>query len=129
MTNFIGRNELYLLDLACVPIDQAYPEAFGIYHVGSSTQKKEWRDVDLRMIFRDEDFYKLLPGLTEENWNTHARFNFLNTTISIYLQKASGLPVDFQFQSHTESQRDYEGHHRSAMGIRSRSYLNGDTVV
>lgn len=115
--NFIGAPGFFLLNQACRIVWEAYPEAFGLYLVGSSLRRRSYRDVDLRLILPDEDYKKLFPGISSNGW-LHPLWSLTCSSISLYLSKASNLPIDFQIQSQTEANRDYPaGHPRSAIGL------------
>lgn len=102
-------------------------DAFGtsnVYHVGSSMgeNKKDWRDVDVRVLL-DIDEWKSL-GLREpgENLcNTHGdpKWRALCIVFSMYGQHVTGLPIDLQIQRLPEANAMYsakDGHPRSYMG-------------
>ena len=61
------------------------------YLVGSVARDEAWRDVDMRMMLYDDHPYLTLPGLQA-----------LNVAMSLWGQRATGLPVDFQFQGNTD---------------------------
>jgi len=85
--------------------------SFGMhtYHVGSSLERPDWRDVDLRCILDDAD-YDVLIGANK------TKLKFLNVAISEWLAARSGLPVDFQFQRQTEANAEFKGR-RNAVGF------------
>jgi len=85
--------ELYRLSTACVPIC----EVFGRppYLVGSVLARRDYRDVDLRLILDDDDFARRFPD--------RISLRFLNALISEQLARTTALPIDFQFQSWTEN--------------------------
>lgn len=73
--------------------------AFGeyAYHVGSSSlQKTGWRDVDVRIILDDDRFEALFgkqpPG------RTHAFWQSMMVAFSLWGERVTGLPIDFQIQ-------------------------------
>jgi hypothetical protein len=116
--NFIGAPGFFLLNQACRCVWEAFPEAYGVYLVGSSLVRRDFRDVDLRCIMADEDFEKLFPGAGTNTW-LHPRWSLVCSSIAEHLSKASGLPIDFQIQRQSESNRDYpvKEHPRSAVGL------------
>jgi hypothetical protein len=116
--NFIGAPGFFLLNQACRMVDEAYPDALGLYLVGSSLTKRNFRDVDLRLILLDADYAAMFPGIGNNGW-LHPRWSLVCSSIALYLSKASGLPVDFQFQAQGEANREYpqDGHPRCAMGM------------
>lgn len=71
--------------------------AFGSmpYLVGSVARAEPWRDVDVRCILDDGDAL-LDPPM---------RLAGLSAAVSFWAQRATGLPVDFQFQSRREANK------------------------
>lgn len=93
---------------------RAVRNAFGghvPYHVGSSLTTADFRDVDVRLMLDDDDVAAL-----DRIVNRRA----LGVAFSIWGQKATGLPIDFQVQSTTEGNA-IEGTRRHALGIREAS--------
>lgn len=70
------------------------------YHVGSSLERSDWRDVDVRLILDDESFDALGDILDIRR---------LNFTVSIWGESVAGLPIDFQVQRMTEANREFNG--------------------
>lgn len=77
--------------------------AFGetAYVVGSSTESKQWRDVDVRMIFDDDDWMRWI-GRIEVGHRMIAPWHVLCTALSVWGREFTGLPIDFQFQRRDE---------------------------
>jgi len=114
--NYLGAPESFELNMAANALNQAYPEAVGCFHVGSSITRRDYRDVDVRMILHDDDFERMFPGLKGNGW-LDARFSLLCASISCWLKARTGLPIGFQFQSMTEANRDYPDGERNALGL------------
>ncbi|HEV2173140.1 MAG TPA: hypothetical protein VGR71_06220 [Nitrospira sp.] len=98
--NYIGAPEMFNLNAACCVIRDAFPDTFGCYLVGSSLEKRDYRDVDIRCIVPDEEYEKMFPGGIKPEW-TDAKWSLLCASISEWLRARTGLPVDFQFQQMT----------------------------
>jgi hypothetical protein len=100
-------------------IDQAFPESWGVYLVGSCITKPDYRDVDVRCILPDDAFDQLFPASPTANAHWEPRWSLLSAAISDYLAKATGLPIDFQFQRATAANARYPGrqHPRMALGF------------
>lgn len=79
---------------------------YGIFHVGSSLTRADWRDVDVRTMLQDEEFDRLFGG-------NRLRLKFLNVTISEWLTARTGLPVDFQFQRASDANAEFGGRPRN----------------
>lgn len=78
------------------------------YHVGSSLFKGDYRDVDVRVMMPDETFAQFDELLNVQR---------LNLALSLWGQKATGLPIDCQIQSITEGNGEHGGKPRSALGL------------
>jgi hypothetical protein len=123
--NYIGAPEFFDLNQACRVIVDAYGAR--LYLVGSSLVKRDYRDVDLRLILPDEDFAAMFPGLSVRTlsgvWlvctrpDHDARWSLMCSSISLYLSKHSGLKVDFQVQQMKAANAEYPNEQRCAVGI------------
>ncbi len=92
----------FSLDDACRVINAAFRDewdGFGAYHVGSSLARRDYHDVDVRFILRDEAFQKVFGNKAQYS----VSLQFLNAAISTWLAARTGLPIDFQFQSQTQA--------------------------
>ena len=78
------------------------------YHVGSSLVRPNWRDVDVRVMVPD-DVYAQMEALFD--------MRRLNLALSLWGQKATGLPIDCQVQSISEGNGKYGDQRRSALGL------------
>jgi len=89
------------------------------FHVGSSlTQKSGWRDVDVRLILRDEVY--ALMGLGKPNFPfRNGKWVALCLAFSALGKEMTGLPIDFQIQQMTRANEEYPraDHPRSALGV------------
>ena len=112
----VGAPAIFLLELACKPINQAFG-GYGCYLVGSSLERADWRDIDIRFIMSDEEFDVLFPGTRKNRtWEFDPRWLLLTTALSAHLSKATGLPIDFQFQPQTHANERHKGR-RHALGL------------
>lgn len=115
--SYIGAPACFALQQACQHVNQAF-DSYGCYVVGSALERKDWRDIDVRMIMADEEFYKLFPdAMPNGNWEFDSRWLLMTISISQWLSKMSGLPVDFQFQPQTHANEYHKGL-RNAVGLR-----------
>ena len=64
-------------------------EPYGLYLVGSSLNKPDFRDVDVRHILSNDDFLKLYSVID---------VGYFNHAMSLWGQKTTGLPIDYQIQ-------------------------------
>jgi hypothetical protein len=94
-------------------------DAFGAipYHVGSSVENKNWRDVDVRLILSDKVYDELElgdPKYPHEN----LKWCSLCLAYSILGKQITGLPIDFQIQQQSLANKSFEGT-RSALYLSS----------
>jgi len=118
--NHVGAPAIFQLDLACRQICEAFG-LYGCYLVGSALQRPDWRDVDVRFIMPDEEFARLFPDAVifpdgNGAWEQDPRWCLLVVSISAWLSKITGLPVDFQFQPQTHANACHKGI-RNAIGL------------
>lgn len=118
---------LYLHDFG-----QLILEAFGEipYHVGSSmpgSGRPSWRDVDVRLILRDERYAAEGYGDPERPHDS-AKWVAMVKAFSLLGWKMTGLPIDFQIQQRTQANKEYgsdePGHARSALFSLTQSHSN-----
>jgi hypothetical protein len=114
---YIGAPAVFALELECKHINEAFGD-YGCYIVGSSLHRPDWRDVDVRYIMKDEEFAKLFPD-AGQNWEMDTRWLLLTVSISEYLSKRTGLPIDFQIQPQTHANERHPKP-RSATGLTIR---------
>jgi hypothetical protein len=100
---------------------QSLLDSFGehAYLVGSVARAEPWRDVDVRMMLdADEPLHCItLPG------RQHT-LQALNVALSTWGQRATGLPIDFQFQDTDEANAEHGGEVRNALFVRSPGHPN-----
>lgn len=114
--SYIGAPKVFALELACREVCDAF-EGYGCYIVGSSLERPDWRDVDVRFIMDNKDFDALFPDATENLWEQDSRWLLLTTSISARLSQLTGLPVDFQFQRQSHANDKHKGL-RHPVGLR-----------
>lgn len=85
------------------------------YLVGSALEKKQWRDVDVRLILNDDEYKRM--GLGEPN-DAHRNEKWVSLVLAYSaLGKAmTGLPIDFQIQQQSDANTRYGDRPRSALG-------------
>lgn len=96
--NYLTVSENAALKLACEPINRAFGGGYGIYHVGSSITRHDYRDVDVRLILDDAEFERLF-GTGKKSPSTLDLWFLMCWAISEWMKHRTGLPVDFQIQS------------------------------
>lgn len=112
--SYLTTAEFSRLNHACLPV----AEAFGghCYLVGSSLERDDYRDLDVRVILADEEFDRTFPNVRV--------WSLLCLSVTEYLQRVSGLPVDFQVQRMTEANERHQGS-RNPIGTRARWFAGG----
>lgn len=112
-------SDLWRLDQACRPIEQAFGDEWTTYLVGSVEQGKEYRDVDVRTILPDEEFDAVF-GERPLLWDAFC----LGQTA--WLTQQTGLPIDYQVQRATEANEKHAGKPRNPLGrARGRRFAGG----
>lgn len=119
--NYVGAPAIFALEAACQQINDAF-KGYGCFLVGSTLQRPDWRDVDVRLIMSDEDFADLFPDAYPHSamWEHDPRWLLMTIAITNHLRALTGLPVDFQFQPATFANEWHKGQ-RSALGMRVQS--------
>lgn len=81
------------------------------YHVGSSLDRKDWRDVDVRLILPDDEFQQMFGRI--QNY-ANPKMAAITLAFCALGREMTGLPIDFQIQSQTWANTHYP-HKRSAL--------------
>lgn len=119
--SYVGAPAIFRLELACRQINEAFSGSkisFGhCYLVGSSLERPDWRDIDVRFVMGDDDFDTLFPDAHPNgSWEMDPRWLLMTASISAWLSQQTGLPVDFQFQPMTFANKWHKGQ-RNAIGM------------
>ena len=110
--------EFCRLNNACMVITEHFGHS--PYLVGSATETRDYKDVDVRLILPDDEFDAVFPN--GRLWSA------LCLGLSAYLSQASGLPVDFQVQRQTEANAKFDKP-RNPIGTRARWFAGlGDAT-
>lgn len=117
--NYVPAPHFYNLNQACALVQQAFArECVGIFLCGSSITRRDFRDVDVRMMMWDAEFDRFFKD--PEAGYLNPLWSLLCTTLSAYLSQQSGLPVDFQIQRMTQANEAHsrkDGHDRQSLGM------------
>ena len=111
--NYVPAPQMFLLEQACRLVNSAYGSV--CYLVGSALHRRDYRDVDVRLILADEEFARAFPGITERV-GSHPLWSLTCLTISEHLSKQTRLPIDFQIQQRTRANAEHDLP-RSALGM------------
>ena len=112
--SFLPAPHAFHLEHACAMIHQAFGDC--PYLVGSCLMKRDYRDVDVRLILSDEQFAHHFPACGDHP-ERHALWSLMCSTISDWLSKRTGLPIDFQIQQRTAANKMYPRRPRRPMGL------------
>ena len=82
------------------------------YHVGSSLDRKDWRDVDVRVILPDDEYEAMFGKVANY---TNPKVAAITSAFSELGKAMTGLPIDFQIQRTSHANEKYPGK-RSALG-------------
>ena len=114
--NYIPAPHFYNLNQAVALINRAFG-GFGCYLVGSSRERRDYRDVDVRLILSDAEYDHLFRSSDGQGW-VNPLWSLMCTSISLWLKQQTDLPVDFQIQRQTQANADHPGvGNRAALGI------------
>lgn len=126
--SFLSTLEFARLEHACTVVATAFGHR--PYLVGSSTERRDFRDVDLRLILPDDEFdYLFGPTVPNEAWQSKWAFpgglwGLVCMSIAQYLSDVSGLPIDFQIQRQSDANAKFDGP-RNPMGHGLRQFAGG----
>lgn len=117
---YVGAPACFELELVAKELRAAFANdgIGGLYLVGSALERPDWRDVDVRFMLADEEFQRLFPdaNLHTGNWEFDPRWLIMTTSISAWMSKRTGLPIDFQFQPTSHANERHKGR-RNALGL------------
>ena len=110
MGKLLHSEQQLLADWAVQVNEMFTQDGFGPYQVGSSLDKdKQHRDIDLRVMLPTKDFKRLQKIMNIDR---------LNLAVSLWGQKVTGMPIDFQVQ-------DLEYANKKHTGMRSAVWIGG----
>lgn len=115
--NYLLHTDQQLLHDWAYGLKDVFVKSYGPFHVGSSLSSPTFRDVDVRQILPDEVYDKLAELLDIEQ---------LGIAFSLYGQKMTGLPIDYQVQRMSDANSEYSTV-RSSLAIKmTRKFEAGD---
>lgn len=94
------------------------------YLVGSALERRDHRDVDVRVILADDEFEQRFGS--EVDWRSNRALKAMNLAFSALGQEMTGLPVDFQVEQMTDANASNPTGARNALGIDIRVLMAGD---
>jgi hypothetical protein len=99
---YISVPDMYRLKVAGMHLSKVFNASPML--VGSALTKRDYRDVDIRMILPDSEFEGMFPN--------KAWLMLANAALTDWMAKSTGLPIDFQFQGMTEANAEFDGPRR-----------------
>lgn len=116
--HYLTVSEFYRLNIACHVLWDAFPETVGVFLVGSSLHRRDFRDVDIRLMLPKQPYEMLFPD-APANPQGHAAWDLICVSISDLLARQCGLPIDFQIQEMDWANEKFtaEHHTRNAVGL------------
>lgn len=119
--NWIPAPAYFNLNMACIAVNKAFSEhGYGCYLVGSALQKRDYRDVDVRFIMQDDAWDRMFGVERANRPDLHPLWSLMCSGIACWLQKQTGLPVDFQIQKAAIANEEFsqkDGHVREPLGV------------
>lgn len=100
-SNYLTLVQLNSLRSAVQPLIDVWRQPVCL--VGSSLERADFRDVDLRMILPDKKIAR--------HFHQHGSLLLTNHIISAWLTQQVALPIDFQFQPRTEADAEQGERH------------------
>lgn len=114
--NYVPAPHFYNLNQACALINRAFG-GVGCYLVGSSLVRRDYRDVDVRLMLADEEYDHLFRQPDGGGW-LNPLWSLMCTSISLWLRQQTDLPIDFQIQRMTQANADHkDAPRRAALGV------------
>lgn len=112
-SDFIGMPHMPKLDRFGEIVFQAF--AARAYIVGSALTRRDWRDLDVRVILPDDRFEQLFGA--ETDWRKNPRLAAVATAFAALANQMTSLPVDFGIDQMTEANEDPNSSFRRALGV------------
>ena len=112
--SYLGALESVRLDAACLLVADAFGETCWL--VGSATESRDYRDVDVRIIL-DDSAYESVFGACPPSLSPLRCL--LGASISAYLSQQTDMRIDFQIQKRSDVKESDWNKTRVAMGWRT----------
>lgn len=113
--------QMWVLDEACKPIRDGFGDT--PYLVGTAVERKEYRDVDVRLILKDKKFRRLKAAIGLDG------IALLGLLIGEHLAARTGMPIDFQIQEQTAANHHHGNKMRNPLGLRELINYRGDAPL
>lgn len=87
------------------------------YQVGSSLDRKDWRDVDVRLILPDDEFAERFGDIFRSS-ETDPKLGAITLAFAALGKQMTGLPIDFQIQPQSHANKLYPGPRSALIEVR-----------
>lgn len=119
---YVGPPAIFKLEQCCWQLNQAWShlDSFGCFLVGSCLERPDFRDVDVRMILKDDVFQREFPdvySIDSAVWEHDPKWLIMTVSIAGWLREQTGLPIDFQFQPQSFANK-WHNNERHSIGMR-----------
>ena len=94
------------------------------YHVGSSLDRKDWRDVDVRLILPDDEFTARFG--TNQSSTANPKLAAVTLAFAALGSDMTGLPIDFQIQPQSWANEHYPFRRSALIEVDARHFA-GET--
>lgn len=111
--HWIGAPAFFNLDQQCRVLVEAY--GWNVYLVGSALERRDHRDVDIRVILENDVFDRMFPG-AHPSPERNALWSVTCAAMSEWLGAHTHLPIDFQIQRQAQANAMFAGT-RIALGV------------
>lgn len=111
----LGADELDRLDHASLIVDRAFDSR--AYLVGSCLEHPHWRDVDVRVVLADDEYAHLFRCGLGSTMRADPMWSLICASVSEYLSRLTGLPIDFQVQQRTYATEKFGARKRVPLGL------------
>lgn len=105
--HYLSTVQWFNLNTCVQPICKMF--GYQVFLVGSALQRKDWRDVDIRIIVNLDSY--------GEWFKTEHHRKCMGMMMSEWLSARTGLPIDLQIQGMDEANKEYGDQPRNALGI------------
>jgi len=113
---------IFKLEMAARHVKDAYRHYdaeghVGIYLVGSSIERPDWRDIDVVMMLDEKSFYQEFPHALPTSFEWDNKWLLHTVALSDWWAAQTGLPVDFKIQPMDWANGRHKGR-RHPLGLR-----------
>lgn len=105
--HYLTTVQWFNLNTCIQPICKIF--GYQVFLVGSVLTKRDWRDVDIRVIWPEKEYVGILDS-------DHGR-KVVGMMMSDWLSMRTGLPIDLQLQTMEQANKEFGEGKRNALGL------------